>query len=744
MHKEFSLLRPQRRILVGWCVSLGTTLGLLFAGGLGCAVDRQANHAASGDRQGITFFVATNGNDQWSGTLAAPNRSKSNGPFATLTQARDAIRQLKRSPGGSQTQSVTVNVRGGHYFLPEPLVLTPEDSGTSQAPVVYAAYKQERPVVSGGRIITGWQPATINGKPLWTVDLPEVRTGKWFFRQLFVNGERRTRARHPNQGYLAVAELPGIKKELEWTRGQTSFRYAAGDLQAWPTINQAEVCVMNRWAESHLPVVGVEAQERLVKFGKRSVFKLDVGDLYYLENALEILDQPGEWFLDRQSGRLYYWPRPGEDMPRVQAVAPVLAQLIRLEGKPEAGQFIEYISFRDLTFAHAEWFFPEGFHAGQGKVEIEPAPEAQVGGFAQAAIGVPGAVWGAGVRHCSFSQCRYVKLGAYALELGRGCQFNQISGCELADLGAGGIKLGETSIRSNANEQAHDNEVSDCRISDGGKIFPSAIGVWIGQSYNNRLVHTEICDFYYTGISIGWTWGYGPALATNNLVEWNHVHHIGKKSDGDGPILSDMGGIYTLGLHTGSVIRNNLWHDLNGLRYGGWGIYFDEGTTGILAENNLVYRTTHGGFHQHYGKNNLVRNNIFAYARDWEIQRSRQEPHLSFTFEHNLMLWKQGVPLGGNFDGTTTNFVMSSNLYWFAGQGEVKFAGKTFAQWQQAGHDTNSLFADPLFVDPQNGNFTLAPNSPAFKIGFKAFDLQAVGPRQHPKIQPSPGVTAAH
>jgi hypothetical protein len=705
-------------------------LGLLLSGGPGCAVDRQSANSPSGNRQGIAFYVATNGNDHWSGTLAAPNRSKSDGPFATLSRARDAIRQLKQKPGGSQPQPVTVNVRGGYYYLPEPLVLTPEDSGASQAPVVYAAYKQEQPILSGGRVINGWQQAQINGKALWTTDIPEVKSGKWFFRQLFVNGERRTRARQPNQGYLAVAELPGIKPELEWTRGQTSFRFAAGDLQAWPTINQAEVCVMNRWAESHLPVVGIDLQERLVKFGKRSVFKLDVGDLYYLENALEILDQPGEWFLDRQSGRLYYWPRPGEDMNRVQVVAPVLAQLIRLEGKPEAGQFIEYLSFRDLTFTHAEWFFPEGFHAGQGKVELDPAPEPQVGGFAQAAIGVPGAVWGAGARHCSFNRCNWIKLGTYALELGRGCQFNQVAGCELADLGAGGIKLGETSIRTNANEQAHDNEVSDCRICDGGKIFPSAIGVWIGQSYNNRLVHTEIGDFYYTGISIGWTWGYGRALATNNLVEWNHVHHIGKKSDGDGPILSDMGGIYTLGLHTGSVIRNNLWHDMNGLRYGGWGIYFDEGTTGILAENNLVYRTTHGGFHQHYGKNNVVKNNIFAYARDWEIQRTRQEPHLSFTFEHNLMLWKEGVPLGGNFDGTAANFVMSSNLYWFAGKGEVKFAGKTFAQWQQAGHDTNSIFADPLFADPQNGNFTLAPNSPAFKIGFKPFDLQAVGPRK--------------
>jgi len=107
--------------------------------------------------------------------------------------------------------------------------------------------------------------------------------------------------------------------------------------------------------------------------------------------------------------------------------------------------------------------------------------------------------------------------------------------CEFTDIGAGGIKIGETVIGTNASEIAHHNEISDCRIHDGGKMFPSAVGIWIGQSPNNRIVHNVIHDFYYTGISVGWTWGYNPqALATNNLVEFNHVHHIGVQSDGDG------------------------------------------------------------------------------------------------------------------------------------------------------------------------------------------------------------------
>ena len=182
-------------------------------------------------------------------------------------------------------------------------------------------------------------------------------------------------------------------------------------------------------------------------------------------------------------------------------------------------------------------------------------------------------------------------------------------------------------------------------------MFASAVGIWIGQSPGNRITHNLIHDFYYTGISIGWTWGYGPSLATNNTVELNHVHHIGVKSDGDGPILSDMGGIYTLGKQPGTVIRNNLWHDIAGIRYGGWGIYFDEGSSGILAESNVVYRTTHGGFHQHYGETNVVRNNIFAFARDHQIQRTRPEPHRQLQLRHQHRLFRLRQPAGRRLVG---------------------------------------------------------------------------------------------
>jgi hypothetical protein len=214
---------------------------------------------------------------------------------------------------------------------------------------------------------------------------------------------------------------------------------------------------------------------------------------------------------------------------------------------------------------------------------------------------------------------------------------------------------------------------------------------------------------------LGWTWGYGRALATNTLVQGNHVHHIGRLANGDGPILSDMAGIYTLGLHRGTVIRSNLWHDCAGLRYGGWGIYFDEGTTEILAEKNLVIRTTHGGFHQHYGRDNVVRNNIFVDARDFQIQRTRLENHRSFTFERNIVAWKRGRLLEGNFEGAT-NVVFASNLYWPGPGGEVKFWKWNLAEWRQRGQDQASLVEDPKFTDPAKDDYTLRPDSPALRL----------------------------
>jgi len=671
---------------------------LYFILGLSMAIDIST--------ESVAFYVAPDGDDFWSGKLPAPNSERTDGPFSTLERARDVIREMKGTQGGKLNQAVTVYVRGGTYFLSEILTFTPEDSGSEDCPITYSSYPGEEATISGGRRVEGWKRITIENKELYAAEIPG--DGEWFFRELWVNGQRRKRARHPNNGYLKIAEVPEASSATRWSEGQASFRFHTEDIKAWKTVANAEVVAMCRWIESHLPIAEVDESERMVTFGKRSVFRLEPGDQYYVENALELLDEPGEWYFDPKDGRLYYMPLPDENMDEVEVIAPVLEQVIRMEGKPEEGQFVENLTFRKLTFAHAEWTLPD-----------------DRAGFSQAAIGVPGAVYGEGVRNCAFEQCSLQHLGTYGLEFSRGCKFNRIEKCEISDIGAGGLKIGETTIRDNESERTHDNTVLNCYIHDGGLVFHSGIGVWIGQSYNNVISHNHIHDFYYSGFSVGWTWGYGAALARGNIIEYNHVHHIGVRSNGDGPILSDMAGIYTLGTQPGTVIRSNIFHDIAGFRYGGWGIYYDEGSTHIVSENNLVYRTTHGGFHQHYGKENVVRNNIFAFARDSQFQVTRPEEHLSVTLERNIFYWHSGPLSNSNIRNIKLAF--DKNLYWQEEGGEIKLGDMSWEEWREKGMDANTIIANPKFMAVEKDDFRLSHDSPAFKLGFVPFDTSEAG-----------------
>ncbi len=505
--------------------------------------------------------------------------------------------------------------------------------------------------------MTGWKTTRANDRDAWAVDLADVKAGRWFFRELWVNGQRRSRARHPNTGYLNVTPSPDEKEwnKGDWNKGKIWFPFAAGDLDGNDDLSQAEVVVFDRWVESRLPVESVDEKHHVVNFTKRSVFNLEANDPYYVENAMSYLDQPGDWFLDAKPGRLYYLPRPGETPENVEVITPAAQQVMRLSGRTAAGGEIQYVAFRGLTFSHSEWEFPKA-KPGEAKPPT--------GGFGQAAIGVDGAVVGTGMHHCLFDHCTFTHLGSYGLELRGGCSNNAIRHCEFSDLGAGGIKLGEGAQRKDVHEQTFSNIIADCHIHHGGYLFASGIGLWMGQVYNNHIAHNHIHDFYYTGISVGWTWGYAPTLVNGNLIDFNEIDHIGTR-DGDGPVLSDMGGIYTLGAQPDTFIHNNVFHDIAAFKYGGWGIYFDEGSAGITAQNNLVYRTTHGGFHQHYGKDNLVKNNIFALGRDAQIQRTRAESHRSFTFEDNIVYWSRGSLLAGSW--SSYNVAFDNNIYWQTG-----------------------------------------------------------------------------
>ena len=274
----------------------------------------QTNNVPSTTKERV-FYVATNGRDSWSGGHAAPTWTRTDGPFATVPRAVEAARQWKAHQTNATVARATIFIRGGTYFLTEPLSLTPQDSG-----LTLAAFPKERPILSGGRRITGWKPVTVAGRSLWAAQVPEAKHGRWPFRELWINGRRAVLARHPSSGYLEVADL--VDASSQWSEGQNCFRFKPGDLQAWNSITNADVIVMNRWVESRLPITGVNETDHIVSFCKRSVFELGAGNIYWVEGAFEFLEQPGQWYLDRASGTVYYLPQAGESIRRIEAIAP--------------------------------------------------------------------------------------------------------------------------------------------------------------------------------------------------------------------------------------------------------------------------------------------------------------------------------------------------------------------------------------------------------------------------------------
>ncbi len=667
--------------------------------------------------QAVTLYVSPAGRDTWSGDMPAPNKEGTDGPLASMDGARKRINQIK--PLKIMRTPVDVQFASGRYPVLKPIEFHSGDTGYPDMPITYRAAKGATVWFDGGQRIKGF---TVGKDGVWRVKLPQVAAGKWYFEQLWVNGQRMMRARTPNNSTLRLRYTPTDDGgSTNWVPLKPVDAEPLKGLSPQELLD-TQLVAYQSWERSRHRITSVDLNSiaHLTNKPGNSFNYSGPNARYHYENARICLDKAGEWFLSRD-GVLSYIPLKGQKPSNTEVVAPVTDGFISLKGDREKGEIISLINFEGLKFAYSQWITPEAGYA-------DP----------QAAVNVPAVITADGCENVNFRDCEVAHIGTYGIWIRQGNKNCLVQKNYVHDMGAGGVRVGMAAVPLGGYVEDDDNTpaapgtqkvvrsmatshitVDNNIIRQGGVIHMDAVGVWVGECGNNRITHNEIADLYYTGISVGWVWGYGPTATVNNLVEDNHIHHIGKG------VLSDMAGIYTLGNAPGSINRGNRIHDIRRFTYGASGIYPDEGSSGWLIENNVCYDTDDGGLFHHYGKENRVRNNIFVDSSYTQVYLARPEAHRSFWFENNIVSYTQGALLSTNTPQAVVTF--DNNLYWNRLKQPLLCGPLSFEAWQAKGQDKNSIVADPLFVNVEKRDFRLKPNSPALKVGFKPFPLDQAG-----------------
>lgn len=519
-----------------------------------------------------------------------------------------------------------VLLKNGTYRLSNTWVWTPAASGRADSPVIVAAE------TAGGVIITGAKTLTLPkashaGQSTVQVDVANLVTTP--FEQLWANGRRVVRARTPNAGSFAL-----VKGSVASWAGSTTLNQIAVNKQAFQSENavasnwksasatdraNAILVAMHSWTTSHHRVSSFDAANQvLVSPASRwAFFSQGPDQRYFIENLPTALDAPSEWYLNATTKRLSYIPTAAESTADITFDMPVVNTLLELRGQASAGQWVEYVQFSGLKFRHAGYAMP-----AQGLVDQ------------QAAVDVTAAITMNSARRVSLTDCEVSRVGGYAVWLRENVQNTVVQNCEIYDTGAGGVRVGLT-LQPLSTAATGYNSVLSNRIHSTGHQFPGAVGVWVGQSGNNAIEGNLIGDTTYTGISVGWTWGYGISQSRNNKVNRNFLYDIMQGS------LSDGAGIYTLGISPGTEIKGNVIRGVQAYNYygaGGWGIYGDEGSSNLLIDSNIVLNSNNGGYMLHYGANNIVSNNVFAGGRVGEIQVGRIETEQQAELDNNRLI----------------------------------------------------------------------------------------------------------
>jgi len=571
------------------------------------------------------IWVSPNGSDAHAGTKEQP--------LASLAMALRKAREWRRLHHPAIAGGIHIILRGGIYRLSEPVFIRPEDAGSEDSPTWIEAAPGEKPVLSGGIPVTGWRipkqktaglPAVAQGN-IWIADAPQAGGQPLLFRQLWVNNVKAIRAREHNGDSMArilswnhkdqscripVSALPeGLRRQSAVT-----LSLSKGDLSTPPGL---EMVIHQWWAIAVLRIQSIDIQgdsARLRFLQPESriqsehpwpapwLSKKTGNSAFYLVNALQCLDQPGEWYLDTKSQRVMYWPRPGEDMHTATVTAPVQETLVRIEGTIDNP--VSYVFFNGIGFEHTGWRRP----SQQGHVPLQagmylldaykldtPGTPDKKGLENQAWIGrPPAAAEVAYAHHTGFAHCHFMHLASTGLDYRRGTHGDEIKGCVLSDIGGTGIQVGvysdeafETHLPYDpsdrrevcANEHISNNLVTGVTNEDWG-----CVGISAGYVRGINIEHNEVSEVSYSGICVGWGWTKTANAMQGNRIYANYVHHYARH-------MYDVGGIYTLSAQPGTVIYENRVDSIYTARYAHdpnhwFYFYFDEGSSYITIKNN--------------------------------------------------------------------------------------------------------------------------------------------------------------
>ncbi|OGV67435.1 MAG: hypothetical protein A3K19_15360 [Lentisphaerae bacterium RIFOXYB12_FULL_65_16] len=529
------------------------------------------------------YVVAPNGDDANPGSVEKP--------FRTVEAARDAVRALKRD--GGLKEPVTVLLRGGMYCLDKPVEFTADDSGTADAPITYAAYPDEKPMLSGGTPITGWKPGA-NG--IWTAELPAVKAGTWYFNQLFTARpgqpyfERRCRT---CKGLFVIAGLTDAPYKnatapVNHRNPQDEVMFFKGDIQPWEHIEDVELVFMHDWSVGRLWIKNIDFDNGIVKFTGYPHYRIghwypNGRNPYFVENVKEFLGKPGEWYLERQTGTLFYTPLPDEDMTNLLVVAPRIERLLTVQGAREGEHYVENLTFKGIWFHHTTWLMaPHQYAEKNGRADRQGFPD------------MPAAAEFAWARNCRVERCHFNHLGAYGLDLGEGCHNNAVVGNRFIDDATGGMKIGTVDRAAQPPVLPTGNEIGNNLISDVGVVHYSGHGIGGWMLANTRIHHNDVRRTSYSPIAVGWDHSANITGCNSNVMEYNHIY--------DAMLVLDHGGaLYTLGNQPGTVMRGNLIHDIHHTRmhgksvtrpdWAGGPLGLDDGSKNFIIEDNVMYRT---------------------------------------------------------------------------------------------------------------------------------------------------------